>query len=102
MRATPSTACLRNSFQAHPERCCRLAMTQEAEGTHVRKIALSAAFRDWHDMVRIPQRFPAAFAQPPLFQKPAAGRIVEFAHISPQGFGVDAAVRADAFVAVED
>jgi hypothetical protein len=77
-------------------------MAEEAERSHVREVALAAAFRHGHDVVCIPKRLPAAFAQSPGFQKLAARSVVEFAEIAAQGYGIGGALGADAAVARED
>jgi hypothetical protein len=77
-------------------------MALQAEGPHVRQVALTAAFRDRNDVVGVPERFPAAFAQVPGFQKLTASCIVEFSEIPAKGDGVGAALGADSAVSRED
>jgi len=74
----------------------------QAKRPHIREVALPSAFGNRHDVVRIPKRFPAPFAQFPRFQKLASSRIVELAQIAPHGYGVDSALRANAAVALEN
>ena len=73
-------------------------MALEAEGAHVGEIAFASAFGDGHDVVGVPQ--VAAMAPVPL--ELAAGGVVELALVLAQGFGIEAALRADAAVAQED
>src|SRR5271157_285820 len=73
-------------------------MAHEAEGAHVGKVALAAAFHDGDNVVGVPQVMAAA---PVLFELSTGGP-VEFALGLPQGFGVEAALRADAAIARED
>lgn len=77
-------------------------MALKAERSHVRQIALAAAFRDRDDVIGVPKRFPAALAQVPGFQKLTSRRIVQLAQIAAQGDGVGATLGADAPVARED
>jgi hypothetical protein len=74
----------------------------EAECPHVGKIALAAAFRDRQNVIGVPERFPAAFAEPPGFEKLAAGGVVELAQITPKGSRVDSARSANAAIPIEN
>ena len=60
----------------------------ETECLHVGEIALPAAFRDRQDVIGVPERFPAAFAEPPGFEELFARRVIELAQIAPQRDGV--------------
>ena len=73
-------------------------MALEAEGAHVGKVALAAAFYDGKDVIGIPQIATAA----PIFFELLAGFVVELALVFAQGFGIDAAAGADAAIAGED
>jgi hypothetical protein len=57
-------------------------MALKAERPHIREIALASALRHRNNMVRIPQRFPAAFPQTPRSQKRPARRVIQFPHVS--------------------
>lgn len=74
-------------------------MAEQAECTHIRQIALPSAFRDRHDVIRIPKRFAAALAKLPLFEESAARGEVQLAHIAPQRDRIHAALRANAPIA---
>ncbi len=57
-------------------------MAEDAERPHIREIALPSAFRNRHDVVRIPKRFSAALAKfPPLEKLPSRGKI-QLAHVA--------------------
>lgn len=77
-------------------------MATQAEGAHVRQIALAAAFGDRNDVIGVPYRFAAAFFEIPVLQEFAARREIQFAHVAPQGDGVNTALRADTFVPFEN
>jgi hypothetical protein len=70
----------------------------EAEGPHVRKIALAAALGDGDDVVGIPE---VASKTPFLLELPA-GCVVELALIAAEGFGVHTAPGANTAIAGED
>jgi hypothetical protein len=78
------------------------AVTLETQRAHVRQIALSAAFRYRHDVIGIPQAFPAFLRQSPVFQEFSTRREIETAHILSCLDRIDAALRANAGVAPEN
>ncbi|HUI81852.1 MAG TPA: hypothetical protein VLY24_28220 [Bryobacteraceae bacterium] len=73
-------------------------MAVQAKGAHVGEIALASAFRDGHDVVRIPQ----IAARTPFLLETLARGVIQFALVFPQGFRVHPALRADASVARKD
>jgi hypothetical protein len=77
-------------------------VAQQAKCAHIRKIALPASFGHRDEMIRVPERFSAAFAESPFLEELTACGIVELAHVRAQGLRVCAAKRADAAVAFED
>ena len=75
-----------------------LSVALEAERAHVGEGAFAAAFGDGEDVVGVPEITAGA----PVFFELAAGAVVEYAFVFAEGFGVDAALGADAPVAGED
>ncbi len=55
--------------QAPPQFSGLLSMTDQAEGPKIRKVALSAAFRNRNDVIRIPKAFPVYLLQTPAVQQ---------------------------------
>jgi hypothetical protein len=77
-------------------------MALQAKRTHIGEIALPAALRDRHDVIRIPERFPAALDKSPLLKKFPPGCEIKTSHIAAQRNRVHAALRANAAVARQD
>ena len=102
MRATLLTGCLRFSRQPLPECPRRFPVAQEAEGPHVIQIALPAAFRDGDDMVGVPKGFSAAFGDAPFLEEFSARGVIQLPQVAPERHCIGAALRADAFIAIED
>src|SRR3954452_21697792 len=73
-------------------------MALQAEGPHVRQIALAAAFYHRHNVVGVPQVLPTA---PLLLELPPC-LVVELAFVFAERLGVDAARSAHAAIASED
>jgi len=89
----------RSSPKPRPQFSCCHAVTLQAKSPHVGKVALSPAFRNRYDVVRIPQRFPALFRQPPLSQEFPPRREIQPTHVTPQRNGIHRACRADSGIA---
>ena len=66
------------------------------------EVAFASPFRDWNDVVGIPQRTPKAILEIPFAEKPIAGFVVELQKMQPKRDGVEAAAGAYAFVPFED
>ena len=77
-------------------------MALQAKRAHVGQIALPAAFRYGHDVVRIPERFSTTLAKSPLFQKLPPCREIQPPHVAAKGHGIDAALRTHAAIAIHD
>ena len=76
----------------------RSAVALQAERAHVGEIAFAATLDDGDDVIGIPEMT----AKAPFFFKLAAGREIEFALVFTKGFGVEAALGADAVVSGKD
>jgi threonine dehydrogenase-like Zn-dependent dehydrogenase len=72
----------------------------EAKSTHVAQVTFTTAFDNGHDVIRVPKRF-AAF-QTPRHRGFQARAATQPAKVSIFGHAVNAANRADSFVAFED
>ena len=77
-------------------------MALHTKRTHVGEIALPAAFRHWHNVIGVPERFSAVLTKSPFLQKLSSGRVIEAAHITAKRDGVDAALCADSRIASHD
>src|ERR1022692_4394336 len=84
-------------MQALYQRRSGYAVAFQAERAHVGEVAFASAFGDRHDVVGVPQ-----VAAAPVLVELAARGVVELALVLAEGFGVQAALRADAAIAQED
>src|ERR1022692_1278429 len=84
-------------MQALYQRRSGYAVAFQAERAHVGEVAFASAFGDRHDVVGVPQ-----VAAAPVLLELAARGVVELALVLAEGFGVQAALRADAAIAQED
>lgn len=76
-------------------------MTFQAESAHVPEVALASAFSDGDEVVGVPEGFAETFAKVPFDQEFVAGAGVELEEMAAEFNGVDTALGADAFVALE-
>jgi hypothetical protein len=77
-------------------------VTFETQSPHIGEVALAAAFGNGEDMVCVPQRLSAAFAQAPFFVETAAGGVVKLAQVAAESQCIGAAGSADTVIPVED
>jgi hypothetical protein len=77
-------------------------VTFQAECSHIREIALPAAFGNRHTVVGIPQRLAALFAQPPFLQEFPSGGEIEAAQIAAKRHRIRPALGADSVVALQN
>jgi len=56
-------------------------MTFQAERPHIRQVALSTAFRNWNDVIGVPETAAPVLLQLPFFQKLPARPVIELAKI---------------------
>lgn len=107
MRWTPATRSIAYSGSSCHRRRGPQPQTQSRRGSavalqakrpHIAQIALPAALRYRDNMIGIPERFPAALRQSPLFQKSPPRRKIQPPHVAAQRHSIHLARRADSVV----
>jgi hypothetical protein len=53
---------------------CRFAVAGQTKRAYIGQVASAASFRDWHDMIRVPQGLAIDGLQSPLLQQSYATR----------------------------
>lgn len=74
-------------------------MTDQTQRPYIFKIASTAAFHHWQDVIGVPQALAGDAAQSPLCQCPAASRAALTFEVKPLGHGIHAALCAYTTVA---
>jgi hypothetical protein len=77
------------------------AMAAQAEGADVGEVAFATAFDDGHDVIGVPERFARTSAEAPMREERGAAGPSGEAQLAGSSDGVDAAIGADAAIALE-